>query len=224
MNKPLVIAHRGASFYEPENSISAVKKALELRSDMIEVDVRITKDNEIIVIHDAIVDRTTDGTGYIKYMELRDIKKLRINKKEKIPTLQEIIDLIKGKCKLNIEIKEYKAVDKILKIIKDNNINDEVLISSFNEKILKHIKEKDSRIKTGYLFRRPTPFYINIAKRSKIDYIHPYYPVITKRLINRAHKNGIKVNVWTIKNRESALKAKEIGVDGLITNDPLLYK
>jgi len=222
--KQMIIAHRGASHYEIENTIGAVKKAIEMNSDMIEVDVRITKDNEIILMHDPDVERTTNGKGYVKDMTLNQIKRLKINGKDTIPTLQEVINIIKGKCRLNIEIKDHRAVIKILKILKENDLHSEVLISSFNEKTLKYIKEKDARIKTGYLFRRPTPFYISVAKKIKADYLHPYYPIITKRLVNRAHRYGFKVNVWTIKNRESALKAKQIGVDGLITDDPLLYK
>ena len=212
------------NFHAPENSISAIKKAVEMNSDMIEIDARITKDNEIIIMHDSTVDRTTDGEGYVKNMNLEDIKKLKVYKKEEIPTLQEVINIVKGKCKLNIHIKEKRETDKILKIIKDNDFHGKVLISSFNEKILKYVKEIDSRIKTGYLFRRPTPFYIDIGKRIGADYLHPLYKVITKRMVTRAQKYGFKVNVWTLKNKKSILNSKLLGVDGLITNDPLLYE
>lgn len=224
MNNPKIIAHRGASFHAPENTISAIKKAIEMNSDMIEIDARLTKDNKIIIMHDPDVDRTTDGEGYVKGMTLEQIKRLRINNNEEIPTLQEVIDIVKGKCKLNIHIKEKKAVDKILKIIKDNDFHNEVLLSSFNEKTLIYIKEIDSRIKTGYLFRRPTPFYIDIGKRLGVDFLHPVYKVTTKRMVTRAQKYGFKVNVWTLKNKKSVLISRLYGVDGLITNDPLLYE
>ena len=224
MNNPKIIAHRGASFHAPENTISAVKKAIEMNSDMIELDARMTKDDEIVIIHDPNVDRTTDGKGYVKDMTLEQIKRLRINNNEEIPTLQEVIDIIKGKCKLNLHIKEKRTLSNILKIIKDNALYNEVLLSSFNEKTLIYIKEIDPRIKTGYLLRRPTPFYVDIGKRLGADYLHPAYKIATKRMVKRAQKYGFKVNIWTLKDKKSVLISRSYGVDGLITNDPLLYE
>ncbi len=223
-SKPLVIGHRGAMAYKPENTLSSFKKAIELGVDMVELDARVSKDNEIIVIHDSSVDRTTDGKGYIRNMSLKHIKKLRINKKEQIPTLQEVIDIVKGKCKINIHIKEHKATDKVLEIIKNNEFHNDVLISSFNERTLMHVKKINSRIKTGYLFRRPTPFYIKLGKRLGVDALHPLYTIITKRMVTRAHKNRLKVNVWPLKNKRAVLASKLCRVDGLIIDDPELVK
>jgi len=89
---------------------------------------------------------------------------------------------------------------------------------------LLYIKEEDSRIKTGYLFKRPTPFYIDIGKRLGVDFLHPLYKITTKRMVKRAQKYGFKVNIWTLKNKKAVSKSKSYGVDGLITNDPLLYE
>jgi glycerophosphoryl diester phosphodiesterase len=164
MAKPTIIGHRGAMAYKPENTLISFQKAIELGVDMIELDVRLSKDNHPVIMHDESVYRTTNGKGFISNFTLKQIKKLRINKTEKVPTLEEAVKLIKGKCKINIHIKEHKAIDKVLEIINNNKIHKDVLISSFIEKTLKHIKNKDPRIKTGYLFRRPTPFYMNKSR------------------------------------------------------------
>lgn len=224
--RSIIIGHRGAPHYKPENTLSSFMKAIELGVDMVEADARMTKDNEIVIIHDAAVDRTTDGKGRVNDMTLKDIKKLRISDTETIPTLQELIDSIKGRCRLNIHIKEDdKAVDRIIDIIKKNDFEKDVLLSSFFQTTLKRVKELDPKIKTAYLLRRPTLFYIEIGKRLDVYALHPMYSIITKRMVNKAHMNGFKVNVWTIKNKRSALKSRfYYKVDGIITDNPLLYK
>ena len=102
---PMIIGHRGSPLEAPENTVSSVKKAVEAGADAVEIDVQKTKDNNIVVIHDENVDRTTDGKGFVKNLTLKEIKKLKIkNSNERMPLLQEIIDAAKGKAKLIIEI------------------------------------------------------------------------------------------------------------------------
>ncbi|MEO0143058.1 MAG: glycerophosphodiester phosphodiesterase family protein [candidate division WOR-3 bacterium] len=106
-----IIGHRGARGIEPENTIRSFKKAIELKVDYIECDVHLTKDGHIVLIHDHTLDRTTNGTGYVNDYSFDAIRKLDAGKGEKIPTLQELIDLIKGKVKAHIELKDEKATE-----------------------------------------------------------------------------------------------------------------
>jgi glycerophosphoryl diester phosphodiesterase len=218
MKKPLIIGHRGSIVQGPENTLSSFKKAIESGIDMIELDVRLSKDDHLVIMHDESVYRTTNGKGFIGSLTLKQIKKLRINKTEKVPTLQEAVNLIKGKCMINIHVKEYKAADKILELIDRNKIHDDVLVSSFSERTIKHIKSKNPEIKTGYLFRRPILLYIALAKRTGADALHPHHKLVTRRFVKKAHDNGLEINVWPIKNKETASKLKRFGVDGLIIN------
>jgi glycerophosphoryl diester phosphodiesterase len=223
--KTWIIGHRGAPHYCPENTITSYKKAIELGADMIEVDVRSTKDNKLILMHDPNVNRMTNGKGYVKDMHFKDIKKLTVRGKEKIPTLQEAINLVKGRRLLNVHIKEHEDTDKVIRLIKKNKMQRKVLISSFSENTLKRVKELDKKIKTAYLFSKPTPFYIETAKKLGVFALHPHYSIITKRVIKRAHKNRLKVNVWSVKSKSAVFKSKfYYGVDGLIIDDPLLFE
>ncbi|KPV63845.1 MAG: cytoplasmic glycerophosphodiester phosphodiesterase [Candidatus Bathyarchaeota archaeon BA2] len=149
MGKVLIIAHRGASAYEPENTLRSVKKALELGADMVEVDVRASRDGHIVVMHDAVVDRTTNGKGYVKDMTLKELKKLDAGLEEPIPTLQEVAELVRGKAQLVVEIKVPEIEGKVLRIIKENELDRQTLITSFHHPILKRVKELNPNIRTG---------------------------------------------------------------------------
>ena len=224
IKKTYIIGHRGAPKYEPENTLLSFQKAILLGADMIEIDARITKDKKIVIIHDATVDRTTNGKGTINRMLLKNIKKLKTVKNQKIPTLEEVIDLAKKKIPININIKEHAATDMVVEIVKRKRFEKHVLISSPSENTLQRVKELAPKIKTAYILARLTPFYLDIAKRLDIEAIHPMYSILTKRLVLRAHRHNLKVNVWTIKKKYQGFKAKlYYNVDGLITDDPFLY-
>ena len=120
--RPLISGHRGSPFKAPENTVSSVKKAIAEGADAVEIDVHKTKDNQIVVIHDDKVDRTTNGKGYIKDFTLSELKKLKINNNEKIPLLQEIINITKGKAKLIIEIKVKNIEKDVVKLVENNNL------------------------------------------------------------------------------------------------------
>ena len=134
MGKVLIIAHRGASAYEPENTLRSVKKALELSADMVEVDVRTSRDGHIMIMHDVVVDRTTNGKGYVKDMTLKELKKLDAGLGERIPTLQEVAELVRRKAQLVVEIKVPGIEKKVLQIVKENELDRQAFITSFSSK------------------------------------------------------------------------------------------
>jgi glycerophosphoryl diester phosphodiesterase len=148
----IIMGHRGAAALAPENTLLSIATAMEIGVDAVEIDVHLSKDNEIVVIHDATVDRTTNGTGAVSSYTLEAIKKLDAGKGETIPTLQEVIDFIGGKVRLVIELKEAGTEEPVVQLIKRNGLWENVYVISFWHRLVKTVKEIESRIKTGVLF------------------------------------------------------------------------
>ncbi|MEM3956334.1 MAG: glycerophosphodiester phosphodiesterase family protein [Candidatus Bathyarchaeia archaeon] len=219
----LRIGHRGAKAYEPENTILSFKRALELGVNAVELDVRRTKDGEIVVIHDAEVDRTTNGKGLVSDLTLKEIKELSTEKGEKIPTLDEALAFLDRKVKVLIEIKEVGIEEKVLEIVKSRGLEDNVIIISFHEDSLKKVREMSGVIKTGLIYvRHKDP--IKAALSLKAQYLLPMYKFVYPSLVKRAHENGLKVIVWTINTPEEAREYARMGVDGIASDRPDILK
>ncbi|MCX6796948.1 MAG: glycerophosphodiester phosphodiesterase family protein, partial [Candidatus Doudnabacteria bacterium] len=148
-----IVGHRGASGYAPENTLLSFSKAMEIGCDWVEMDIRLSKDGHAIVIHDATVDRTTNGRGLVADMTLEEIKKFNCAEKQKISSLEEVIILCQNKIKFLIELKAPGTPKVVSKIISDYKIIQDVLIISFDLKLLKEIKILNPQIKVGYLFK-----------------------------------------------------------------------
>jgi len=220
----LKIAHRGASNYAPENTIEAFKKAIRLGVDVVEFDVHRTKDNKIIVMHDNKVEKTTNGVGLIKNLSFKEIRKFHEPNGELIPTLQEVLDILKNKCICKIDIKDNLMEEKIARIIKKNHLENSVIITSKIFSTLKKIKQNLPKIKIergGFKEKIPVEKIIKKAKSVKADIIGPHYSIITKKLIEEAHKNGIEIHAWvTVDNKKTIEKMKKLGVDGITSDWP----
>lgn len=238
--KRLNLAHRGASHVAPENTLSAFKMAMELGADGIELDVMLSKDGEVIVIHDYEVDRTTDGHGFVKDMTLSELKGLDAGSwfdpkfaGERIPTLQEVIDLVGEEMVMNIELKT-KAITKtdgleakVAEIIAENDLYDSVIVSSFNPFALWRIKRADGRIRTGLLYAEDLPIYLARAwlrPLARPDALHPKYTMVDESYMRWAKARGYYVNVWTVDDENEMKRLLDLGVDGIITNRPELLK
>lgn len=224
MSKPFIFGHRGCT-YEPENTLRSIKKAIDLGVDGVEIDVRKCKSGEIVVIHDDKVDRTTNGKGYVKDFNLKDLKKLDAGKGEKIPTLEEIINFIKEpknkkNIKLIIELKEKNLEKGIIKIIEKNKFIGNVIIISFYHQSIKNIKKYNNKIKVGILFVETPVNVINLAKDVNADFLFPNFKYVDNNLIKNAHKNKLKVFVWNIDDVENLEKMLKIKVNGIGSNKP----
>ncbi|MEM2339697.1 MAG: glycerophosphodiester phosphodiesterase family protein [Nitrososphaerales archaeon] len=220
LSKVLIIAHRGASAYEPENTLRAIKRAMDLGADMVEIDVRATKDNHIIVMHDETVDRTTNGKGYVKDMTLKELKMLNAGLGESIPTLQEVIQFIKGRAKLVIEIKVLGIEKKVLEIINQNEMIDKVLITSFYHPILKSIKEINPKVQTGAIISSRPIKPAQLALDAKANALLPRYIYVDPEMIDDTHKHGLVIYPWTVDTINEIKKLIKMGVDGIVTNKP----
>ena len=230
-SKVLNIAHRGASGVAPENTISAFKKAIDLGADMIELDVHQSKDGEVVVIHSKKLHHTTSGKGLVEDWTLKELKKFDAGSwfspefaDEKIPTLREVIELAKGKVGLNIEIKKgrkfYPEIEeKIVKLLEEYDLIEPCIVSSFHIKYTKRIRELNPYIAIGKLLVLSV-FSPKEDILMDVNAIHPYWLMVSKRLVEGAHRDHLRVNVWTVNNTNIMRRLIEIGVDGILTNYP----
>lgn len=224
---PLVIAHRGASGSAPENTMAAFQRAVAAKADMIELDVQRTKDGQVVVIHDHTLKRTTNGTGEVRQYTLEELRQFDAGSwygaefaGERIPTLAEVLRAIKGKCGINIEIKNLPYRDPgvesaVLAVLRETEFPlDQVIISSFDHRCLVRVAELEPNVRVAALFAH------NPASLAGIDtpVLHPYYPVVDAEFMSWA--KGRMVNVWTVDAPEKWQALIALGVDGIITNHP----
>jgi glycerophosphoryl diester phosphodiesterase len=229
-SKILIIGHKGASAIEPENTLRAFKTSIELGADYVEFDVHSTKDDELVIIHDAETLRTTGVSGIIKEMTLDEIKKLDAGKGEQIPTLKELIAIAKGKIGLQIEIKAFSITDLLLDLLIKENLLDTSIISCFVFGELLNLKKRESNLKLGHILPEGLKSIRGLKRKAQkaIDNgfysIHPHFSSVNKEFIEFAHDIGLKVNVWTVNDRTEMENLIKMGVDGIITDDVALAK
>jgi len=224
MNKEILcFAHRGASGYAPENTLTAFKKALELNAPWAELDVYYVE-NELVVFHDDRMERVTDGTGYIEKLSLQKLRKLKVKNSEKIPYLHEVLDLADKKMNFNIELKGINTAEPVVKLIhsylKKGWKKEQFLISSFNHIELAKIQELDSELNTGALLCGMPLDYCAFASKLGAYSVHPSIEFLDKNYVEDAHRRGLKVFVYTVNHIDDMKKMMELNVDGMFTNYP----
>ena len=216
-----VLGHRGCAGIEPENTMRAFKRAMDLGVDFIELDVRMSIDKKLVVIHDDKVDRTTNGNGYVRDLTFEAIRKLDAGKGEKIPSLEEAVDLLKkGKQRIAIEIKEPDTLDGILKIVMEEGLSSKVIIVSFWHNVLKRVKEIEPEIKTGAIFVGRPVDAVSMAKAAQSELLCLKHKYIDKEVVVECHKNDIGVNAWVVDAIEDIEEMKELGVDIISSDHP----
>jgi len=186
--------------------------------------VHQTRDEEIVIMHDGNTFRTTGHFGLINKMTLQELKKLDCGEGERIPTLVELIKIARGKISLNCEIKTRGIAEKILNILKQENMIESTIISSFKHDILLRIQKLDSQIKLASLEPTRTRWIsrkklLRKAIEHKFYAINPYYKLVNSKFVEKAHKNKIKIFPWTVNGSSNIEKLINLGVDGIITNE-----
>lgn len=221
----LVIAHRGASGTQPENTLAAFSKAVRLGAEMIELDVHLCKTGELVVIHDARVNRTTNGHGLVSRKTLSELQSLDAGNGEKIPTLREVFELVAGKAKINIELKGNGTVAETIKFIKSRIANKkqiagDLIISSFHHRQLKEFHALMPKVPIGILYPGSPSKYPNLAGELNAASINLSIKFVGERLIQEIHQNGLQVWVYTVNSVEDFEKMKALDVDAVFTNYP----
>lgn len=228
----LIYAHRGASGHAPENTLEAFALAVKMGADGVELDVHLSSDGELIVIHDEKVDRTTNGTGYVKDMTLAQLKELDASKGmeayagAKIPTLAEVYDLLRDtNLLINVEIKtdeiQYPDIEKkCLALEQEKGMAGRILYSSFNHYTLANLLQLEPNAKTGLLYMSSLYQPWVYAKSVGSTHIHPYYPsIMLPGLPEGCGENGVGINAWTVNDPEIMELCVKYGA-GIITDYP----
>lgn len=217
-----IIGHRGAKGLglEYENTLKGIKYALNLGVDLVEVDVRLTRDHIPIVFHDEDFSRVAQVPLKPREMFFEKIKaKIKIGGIEPVPSLEEVIENVNGKCGLLIEVKEPEAVSNILKILEKHKYPEWIAIISFYEEVLNEIASINPKITTGLIYAKP-PGKIVEAKKLKAKIILPHFRLATAKAVAFAHKLKLKVVTWTVNNIETIKKMLNNNVDAIATDYP----
>ncbi|MEN2399796.1 glycerophosphodiester phosphodiesterase family protein [Flavobacterium sp. MC2016-06] len=221
----LKIGHRGAKGYEPENTLNAFQKALDLNADGIELDIHLSADGHLIVMHDETIDRMTNGKGFVNTLSLSELKSFLIADQYQIPTLNEVFDLVNKKCLINIELKNadtsQKVVTLIQQYISEKNWNYEhFIVSSFDWNALQEIHNLDSKIKIGVLTEEDLDSALAFAESINAYAIHPDYHLLNEERTKEIQQKGFLVLPWTVDELEDIQKMKNYKVSGIITDFP----
>jgi len=232
---PVLFAHRGASAHAPENTLPAFELALQQGADGVELDVKLTSDGHVIVMHDPTVDRTTDGHGCVRDLSLADFRKLDAGgwhseayRGTKVPTLDEVFGTIGKRCVINVELTNYTTprdalVEKVCALVERHTLQDRILFSSFFAGNLKKAAALLPSVPRGLLaldgwkgaWARSFGFMFG-------DYqaMHPYITDVNAPQVSRVHQLKRRIHVWTANSVEEVTRLKNWGVDGIFTDDP----
>jgi glycerophosphoryl diester phosphodiesterase len=240
LTPPLIIAHRGASLYAPENTLASFKLAVCQGADGIELDAKLCADGNVVVIHDKTVDRTTSASGKVADMTLEELKKLDAGsqfdvsyKGEMIPTLHEVFEAVGRQIMINIDLTNYYSPFdslpvKVAEIVSQHNLAHSILFSSFNPIALRRIKHLIPEASIGLIALGGIKGRLMLGwfGRFLIPYqsIHPAIRDVTPNLLNRAHQLGHRVNVYTVNQASDMERLFKMGIDGIFTDDPLLAR
>ena len=235
-----VTAHRGASGYAPENTVSAIKKALAIGVDRIEIDVQQTSDGVVVLLHDKTLNRTTNANGKVGEMTFAQLKEVRANAEfenefpnELIPTLEQVFKLLDGTTEFVIEIKAgdktYPGIeDNVAALIKKYKAEKWALVHSFNDKVLERLHKNYPSIRLQKLFVSYSgglmlDFKLHAINLSEYDYVEGFGISLSsakKKLIDKIHALDKKVHVWTVNDQADIQRMIDLGVDGIISNYP----
>ncbi|MDO5423785.1 MAG: glycerophosphodiester phosphodiesterase [Eubacteriales bacterium] len=226
-----VWAHRGASGYAPENTLEAFELAAKQGADGVELDIQLSKDGELVVMHDETVDRVTDGRGRVQDFTVKELKELRVLHPDyqdaRIPTLAEVYELLKPYgIEINVEVKTgiyfYPGIEeKALELARRMGMEDRIWYSSFNHATVVRLKELEPSVRTGILYAdgwlRPWEY----AKEIGADALHPaLYNMQFPGYLEESRRLGLRTHVWTVNEEDYMEKLAKAGVEAIITNYP----
>ncbi|MBU3916982.1 hypothetical protein KKA14_15730 [bacterium] len=240
INKTILIAHRGYRAKFPENTMASFKGALEIGAEMIELDVALSKDRALVILHDDTLERTTNGKGNVSDYTLKELRNLDAGSwfdsrftDEKIPTLEEVLDLVKNRSLLNIEIKECFYEDhnpadsiekQVVELVRKKEMVDSVLISSFEINYFERLCKMENIPATAFLSRKPADSdMVETCKSLNLYSWNPWHEILSEEQVKMMHDAGLRVFSFTVNTKEVLKNLKSMGVDGVFTDDiPLI--
>jgi glycerophosphoryl diester phosphodiesterase len=239
LDRPLDFAHRGASHEAPGNTLAAFLLAAELGADGIELDVQLSQDGEIVVIHDLTLEATTNGRGRVGERSLAELKRLDAGSwfgpafaGLQIPTLQEVVDAVGHQLLLNVELKTTSLRDDglaaaVVRLLEENHLLDRVVISSFNPLSIWRVRRLNPWIATGLLYAPDMPLPLRWPWTRHLvrpDALHPYHTSVNAGYVQWARRRGYRVHTWTVDDEQEMERLVQAGTDLIITNRPGLLR
>jgi glycerophosphoryl diester phosphodiesterase len=219
----LCIGHRGAAGHAPENTLRSIQTALDLRSPWVEIDV-FAVEGRLVVFHDNRLERTSSGAGYLSERSFAYLRSLDAGQGEKIPTLEEVFDLMDHRAGLNIELKGPGTAELVVQQVMDRSLRgwsfEQILVSSFNHIELAKIKDLNLNIRTGALMYGIPLGYAAFAEALGAFSIHPSIDFINQRLVDDAHSRGFQVFAYTANDVHDIERMSKLGVDGAVSDYP----
>jgi glycerophosphoryl diester phosphodiesterase len=237
LSHPIIFAHRGASAHAPENTLASFRLAADLGAPAIELDVKLTADKEVVVLHDPSVDRTTNGKGLLSQLTLAELRELDAGssfspafKGERIPTLAEVFDEVGMRLYINVELTNYSTstddlVPRVVELVRKHGMQKKVIFSSFLPQNLSKARKLIPEVSLGQLAMQGIqgwPFRSAIGNIFPHEALHPYFTDVNAALVERMHRQKRSINVWTVDDPVEMRRLIALGVDGIITDDPAL--
>lgn len=226
---PLVIAHRGASGYEPENTLRAFELAIAQDAQMIEMDLHLTRDGHVVVIHGSDLSETTNLRGLVSNTTLTDLRGADAGKGEGVPTLDETLDLVRGRTELYLEIKDPRAAEETLRIVRARGLERSVMLASFDLDLMRRLGVEVKDIRLGLILgaRSLSPVVVSRMLLPWLVLRHFNYQVLSvhvklchRLLVRQTRAQGKELFVWTANDEGTMRKLIALGVDGIVTNYP----
>jgi glycerophosphoryl diester phosphodiesterase len=239
LDRPLNFAHRGASHEAPENTLAAFLLAAELGADGIELDVHLSKDGEVVVIHDFVLETTTDGQGPVQDRTLAELKELDAGSRydplfagQRIPTFQEVIETIGRHLLLNVELKTKSVRDDrltraVVRILEENHLLDRVVVSSFNPLALRQVRQLNPWIPLGLLYAPGLPLLLRSPWARHLlrpEALHPHHTTVDDQYVRWARAQGYRIHTWIVDEPGNMWQLMRQGVDIIITRRPDLLR
>ena len=229
---PAITAHRGSSLEAPENTIASIEKAIEDGADYAEIDVRLTRDGSVVLIHDASLKRTAGTDAKVWEKNLEDLRELDVGalfsqeyKGERIPTLDEVIDVASGRIRLNIEIKTSSNTpdlpEKVAELIIAKDFSDQCVITSFSYDTIARVKAVSPNIRTGLIITMPLGSYTRLEYA---DFYSLNAFFLSERQADMIHRLGYEIHVWGVKDERMVRKMVDFGADNIIAADTIMAR
>jgi glycerophosphoryl diester phosphodiesterase len=215
-----IMGHRGAAALEPENTLRSIRTALAMGVAAVEIDVQLTKDGELAVIHDGTVDRTTNGKGAVRDFTLAELKGLDAGKGEAIPSLAEVVAAVDGRAHLVIEVKHPEAAPALLKFFQGRDIFARTHVISFWHPVIKALREQEPRLRTGVLLVGCPADPVGLARAALAEALVLHYGYVTPDLVDAVHEAGLLVYIWNIDDVETVKPYLAMNLDGIGSNRP----
>lgn len=227
----MLIGHRGAAAQAPENTAAAIRAALASGVEMIEMDVQLTRDRRLVVFHDARLDRTTNGTGWLSHWRYRALAGLDCGSwfsprfaNERLLLLSEAVRMIPSPTLINLELKatrhERFVVQRVVRCVRWTRVARRVLVSSFSSSLLARVQRMQPRLARALICRKYPALALRQARALGCVALHPHQSLASAAVIAQVHRHGLRVHVWTVDRPAEARRLWRLGVDGIFTNAP----